>query len=230
MALLYSVVDCNSVNNLNIHNGGAVVDLSENQITKFVHNIQKNNYKVNFFHEKDPAVSYLLSCIENEATIGIGGSVTIDDLHLEEYLTNKNCIIYRHSKVDSDKKMDHRLMSQRCDYYLCSTNAITMNGELINMDGTGDRVSSIIFGPKNVFIIAGVNKIVEDIDSGITRIKEVAAPKNAIRKNKNTPCAIKGICIDCNSPERMCNTLTILNRKPRESDIELIIVNAKLGY
>jgi hypothetical protein len=116
------------------------------------------------------------------------------------------------------------------DLFLSSVNAVTLNGELVNVDGIGNRVNSTNFGPGKVILIAGCNKIVEDVQEAIKRIKNVAAPLNARRLNIDVPCAKVGRCVDCNTPSRICRVVTIHERKPSLTDILIILVGEELGF
>jgi hypothetical protein len=116
------------------------------------------------------------------------------------------------------------------DLFLSSVNAVTMNGELVNIDGMGNRVNATNFGPKQVILVAGYNKIVADVESAIKRIKNVTAPMNAARLNLDVPCAKLGKCVDCNSPNRMCRIVVIHEWKPTWTDILVILVREELGY
>jgi hypothetical protein len=116
------------------------------------------------------------------------------------------------------------------DLFLSSVNAITMDGELVNIDGMGNRVNATNFGPKKVILVAGYNKIVEDVQEAIKRIKNVTAPMNARRLNLEVPCAKLGKCADCNSPNRMCRIVVILEWKPTWTDMLVILVGEELGY
>ena len=116
------------------------------------------------------------------------------------------------------------------DLFLGSSNAITLNGELVNIDGIGNRVNSTNFGPGKVVLVAGYNKIVDDVQEGIKRIKNVAGPLNARRLNIDVPCAKVGRCVDCNSPNRICRVIVIHERKPFLTDILIILVGEELGF
>jgi hypothetical protein len=116
------------------------------------------------------------------------------------------------------------------DLFLSGVNAITMNGELVNIDFAGNRVNAMSYGPGKVILVAGYNKIVEDVQEAIKRIKNVAAPLNARRLNIDVPCAKLGRCVDCNSPNRICRVVVILERKPALTDILIILVGEELGY
>jgi hypothetical protein len=113
---------------------------------------------------------------------------------------------------------------------LTGTNAVTLDGILVNIDGNGNRVGAMIFGPKKVIIVVGRNKIVDgSAEDAIARIKEWASPPNAMRLSKQTPCAVTGICSDCDSPQRICRITTILDRKPTLTDIHVLVVNEDMG-
>ena len=116
------------------------------------------------------------------------------------------------------------------DYFLMSTNAITLDGELINIDGRGNRVAFLCYGPENVLIFAGMNKIVSNIEEGISRTRNIAASPNAIRLNKNTPCGITGKCEDCYSPDCMCGQYVITRRSGIPNRIKVILIGEELGY
>jgi hypothetical protein len=116
------------------------------------------------------------------------------------------------------------------DVYLTSTNALTLDGKLVNMDGAGNRVASMIFGHKRVYVIVGKNKICKDYEEASKRIKNVAAPKNAKRLNTNTPCRFTGSCNDCSSPDRLCNVEVILHRNPAGSNVNIFLIDEELGF
>lgn len=117
-----------------------------------------------------------------------------------------------------------------CDYFLMSTNAITLDGELINIDGRGNRVAFLCYGPQNVVILTGMNKIVSDVESGVKRVRNIAAPPNAIRLNKKTPCALTGKCENCYSPDCMCGQFVITRRSGIPNRIKVILIGEELGY
>jgi hypothetical protein len=123
-----------------------------------------------------------------------------------------------------------RKAQMTCDLFLSSTNAVTLNGYLVNIDGIGNRVNSSVFGPGKVILVAGFNKIVDDVEEAIKRIKNVSAPLNARRLNIDVPCAKVGKCVDCNSPNRICRAVVIHERRPTLTDILVIIVGEELGF
>ena len=138
-----------------------------------------------------------------------------------------------------DRYKDNLLPTQRkqlyrdvfsSNVYLSSTNAITVKGELYNVDGTGNRVAAMIYGPDKVIIIAGFNKIVEDLEEAKKRNKNTSAPANAVRLNRNTPCVKTGFCVDCHSADKICNIHTIINNQIDKDRLHVIILNNKYGY
>jgi hypothetical protein len=117
-----------------------------------------------------------------------------------------------------------------CDVFFSSTNALTLDGKLVNIDGTGNRVASMIFGPGHVVLIVGANKITDDLQQAMIRAKHLAAPMNAMRLNLKTPCATTGYCSDCNSEDRICKVTTIIEYKPDLTNFTVILVGEEIGY
>ncbi len=202
----------------------------EKSIERTIQSLKKNNFLPLYFEEEKLATEYLLSKIKESDTVGIGGSMTITQLNIPELLEERGNKVYFHWLESKAEMVDEaRLLANRADVYLSSSNALTEKGQLVNIDGIGNRVCSMIFGPKKAFIVCGINKIVKDLEEAISRIKNNAY-KNARRLKLNTPCAITGKCNDCDSPQRMCNVTTIMEKKPNKIDIEVIIINKELGY
>lgn len=136
---------------------------------------------------------------------------------------------YKEGLTDSDIKEIYR-KSFFADAYFTSSNAITEDGEIYNVDGNGNRVAAMIYGPDKVIIVAGINKIVKDLDEAIERNREMAAPANAKRLNKNTPCAKIGYCMDCTSADRICRNYVLIKNQGRKDRMYVIFVNKNLGY
>jgi hypothetical protein len=189
---------------------------------------------VAFAEDADTAKKIVLDMIPPEATLGFAGSTTVSQLGLIEELTlrgNKGPDLVELRKLPFEEMMRHLddMMRRQGDILLASSNAVTLDGKLVNIDGTGNRVSSMIFGPKRVVLVIGKNKIVCDVDEGIDRIKNVIAPYHAMALGRKTPCATTGQCSDCNSPERICNVTTIIEKKPSLSNIAIVLVGEDLG-
>ena len=197
---------------------------------KFVKKLEQKGYKVKTFRQKEKAAQYLQEQFHND-TIGFGDSQTL--LHMGLYaLLSKNNIVYDPNQFDdNDNFLKTAKKALTAKYFLTSVNAITEDGIIINMDGTGNRVAGSLFGHEKVFFIFGTNKIVSNIEEGVWRTRNIAAPQNAKRIGCNTPCALKGDrCYDCNSPYRICSGLLIQYKKMNDSDAEIIIIDEELGF
>lgn len=202
----------------------------DKRIENTIKALKNNNFKARYFDDSKTAFNVLLNEISVSDKVGIGGSMTISELGLPKALVDRGNTVYFHWLETTPEGMDNaRRNASTADVYLTSTNALTEKGQLVNIDGTGNRVTAMVFGPKKVYVVCGVNKITEDIDGAMKRIKENTY-KNARRLNLKTPCAITGKCNDCNSPQRMCNVTTIIEKKPSKIDIEVIIIGESLGY
>ncbi len=197
---------------------------------KFVKKLEQKGYKVRTFRQKEKAAQYLQEQFHND-TIGFGDSQTL--LHMGLYaLLSKNNIVYDPNQFDdNDNFLKTAKKALTAKYFLTSVNAITEDGIIINMDGTGNRVAGSLFGHEKVFFIFGTNKIVSNIEEGVWRTRNIAAPQNAKRIGCNTPCSLKGDrCYDCNSPYRICSGLLIQYKKMNDSDAEIIIIDEDLGF
>jgi len=192
--------------------------------------LKKNNFDVEYFESTKDAIDGILKEIDIKESVGIGGSVTVKTLELDKLLKERGNTVHWHWIESTSEGMDNaRENSAIADVYLTSTNALTQDGKLLNTDGTGNRVAAMIYGPKRTIVICGTNKIVENLDAAFERI-EKNAYKNARRLNLKTPCAVTENCIDCNSPQRMCNVTTIINKKPGKRPFKIIIINEELGF
>ncbi len=190
-------------------------------------NFEKNNIKFKSFENIYSLNDYLLNDIKDFESISIGGSITIEEIDIYNKLLDKGNNVIWHWR-DNDK--DTLISAMNTDIYLTSSNAITEDGKIVNMDGTGNRVSSMIFGHKRVYIIVGKNKLVENYEMARERIKNIAGPLNAKRLNRKTPCTITGKCSDCSSEERICKVETIIHKNPGGTEIIVCYVDKELGY
>lgn len=201
----------------------------EKRFLDTLESLRKNGFKGEYFETRDEAIEKLIDDISKDESVAIGGSVTIQDLDLYEKLKDEGNEVFWHWKPVESGAQELK-KARNADIYLTSTNALTMDGKLINMDGTGNRVSSMFYGHERVYIIAGRNKICKDYNAASNRIKNIAAPKNAKRLNKNTPCVHTGKCNDCDSPDRICKAEVILHKNPDNTEIIVYIINEDLGY
>lgn len=193
--------------------------------------LQKNGYLVSYFSCRQAAVDYLDSQFDQQ-TIGFGGSTTLRQIKLYQRLSTHN-IVFDPDQYTPEE--DFISIAQKCrntKYYICSANALTEDGVIVNLDHTGNRISNSLFGPQKVYFIIGINKVVKNLDQAIWRVRNVAAPKNAIRLHLKTPCALAGgdKCYDCNSPDRICRGLIIHLKKMASIEMEIILIGEPLGF
>ncbi len=204
----------------------------EERSKRAVEKLVAHDFKAIYAETTEKAIQELWKHLSPKQRIGVGGSVTIRGLGILEKLEAQGYTIDDHWKpgLSTENILEVRKSQMTSDLFLSSANAITLNGELVNIDGIGNRVNSINFGPGKVILVAGFNKIVKDVQEAIERIKNVAAPLNARRLNIDVPCAKAGKCVDCNSPNRICRVVVIHERKPSWTDILIILVGEELGF
>lgn len=180
--------------------------------------------------EAKTKVLELLSKNETKKTVSYGGSMTIDDSDLKEKIVAAGHeLIIRENYNTPEEIKECKAKTVTSDVFLMSTNAITLDGELINIDGRGNRVSYMIYGPDEVFIIAGMNKVVSNVDDGIRRVRNFATPPNTVRLERNTPCATTGQCADC-LKESICCQIVVTRVSMIPNRIKVILVGEELGY
>ncbi len=201
--------------------------LAENIISEMA----KRNIEGYYVATKEEATQKALSFLKEGMTISWGGSMTLSEIGLLDALKEKNCYnLLDRSQVSPDEVPDLYRKAFFADTYLMSSNAITLKGELVNIDGTGNRVAALIYGPNQVIIIAGMNKVVTDEIAARERIHNIASPINAIRLNKKTPCALTGTCHNCLSPDCICMQTVITRNSRDQGRIKVILVGENLGY
>lgn len=189
-----------------------------------------NGFEVSTFDTKEQASEYLNKEIDKK-TVGFGGSVTLDEMKLYDSLSTHNTIFSHWNVQDGKTATDMINEAMTSDIYITSANAVSENGEIVNIDGRGNRASSTLYGHKKVYIVIGKNKIESDLEKAIFRARNIAAPKNAQRLKTKTPCAIKGDkCYNCNSKDRICNALIVHYKKMLSCDMEIVIINENLGF
>ena len=194
-------------------------------------NLLKQGYKVTMCATCAEAADYLVNTVKG-TTVGFGGSTSIKDLNLYERLSENNEVFWHWMTPGFEAQMDTRLKANASKVYISSVNAISEKGEIINIDGCGNRLAAIEFGPKKVYLLIGKNKLADDLESAIWRARNIAAPLNAVRLHTKTPCAVKGDkCYDCNSPQRICKVMSVILQKPVNMiDYEVILIDEKLGF
>ncbi|MDY0234712.1 MAG: lactate utilization protein [Gudongella sp.] len=197
-------------------------------MNKTVEKLNENGFRAMYFNTREAALEELYKNISEEDSVGLGGSMTLLDLGVYEGLVNRGNKVFWHWKAEDKRGAIEKALNS--NVYLTSSNAVTEDGKLVNKDGAGNRVASMIYGHEKVFVIVGKNKIVNDYKEAIERIENIAAPLNAKRLNLKTPCVKTGKCSDCSSKDRICNVETIISRNPIGSEIYVYIINEELGY
>ncbi|MBR6657378.1 MAG: lactate utilization protein [Oscillospiraceae bacterium] len=192
--------------------------------------LRSNRMEAYFVKTSEEAVALVKELIPEGSVCRVGGSRTLHETGIISLLENGN-YDYRDSHVVPPEEVEEaRREAFFADFFLASANAITEDGEIYNVDGAGTRVAPIIFGPKNVILVAGTNKIVTDIAAAEDRLRNLAAPANAKRLGCKTPCAETGTCMNCKSPARICCSYTLLGYQRIPNRIKIIIVGEHLGY
>ena len=193
--------------------------------SKVIENLKQRGYEVLFFENGEEAAEYLNECIDGK-TVGIGGSATIESIGLYQMLSEHNDVTW-HWKQDADMA---RKKSMTSEIYLTSVNALAETGEMVNIDGVGNRISATLFGHQEVYFVIGRNKLVETYEDAIHRARNVAAPGRAKQLKKNTPCAVKADkCYDCKSPDRICNGMTVLWGPMTGMKGKVVLIDEELG-
>jgi len=199
---------------------------------KAAEGLERRGFQTVVVESREAAVQQILELVPPEATVGVPGSVTIRELELLPRLEQRGNPVIQHWIPGLPKEEGRRLRREEllADVLLTSTNALTLDGQLVNIDGGGNRVAAMIFGPDKVILVVGANKICDDLEAALFRAKKIAAPINALRLNTATPCAKTGYCVDCQTPNSICAVTVIMDKKPGLADITVILVPEELGY
>lgn len=197
--------------------------------TKVKEALERRGFKVSVFETGAEAAEYLNGKIDG-TTVSFGGSMTLRQMGMFEKLSSHNTI-YDHWNVPAGANADEiREKAMTTETYVSSVNGLSETGEIINIDGTGNRVASTIFGHSRLFLVVGSNKLAPSFEEAMWRARNTAAPMNAKRLERKTPCAVDGKCHDCNSPECICNVISIHRHPGRGTDTEVVLINETLGY
>jgi len=194
--------------------------------------LRRNGFDAHFAGTAAEAAARVLSYAQPGKSVGFGGSMTVAALGVKEELQRLGAILLDHGApgLSRAEKREVQRRQLTCDLFLSSTNALTLDGALVNVDGNGNRVAALSFGPAKTVVVAGANKIVRDEASAWARLQAVAGPMNAMRLGKQTPCAKAGVCQDCEGDTRICRIYQVLRRRPSLSDFTVIVVGEPLGY
>lgn len=200
-----------------------------------IKHLEKSNMEGFFFEDSASCVRAILDMLPKGSSIAWGGTETFKETGMLNALQDAASqgayeLIDRSFAKTPDEQRALYGKSVMSDYFFMSTNAITVDGQLINIDGNSNRVACLAHGPRHVMILVGMNKIVSDVKAGISRVQNVASPANAKRLNKSTPCGVTGVCGNCLSPECMCNNIVITRRSGHDGRIKVFFIAEELGY
>lgn len=206
-------------------------DTYELTAQEIIKNLAKRNMEGFYCKNSAELVEKVLSIMEDGAAIAWGGSASIKECGLMDAINcGRYSLIDRMSANTPEKSREIFAKTVMSDYFLMSTNAITLDGELVNIDGNGNRVAALIQGPKHVIIVAGMNKVAADIEAAYKRVKTESCPPNAVRLGRNTPCGKTGRCGDCLSPDCFCNQIVVTRRSGHQGRIKVFLVGEELGF
>ena len=204
----------------------------ENVAATIIKNLEKRRMNGFYCADKESAIAKVLELMPAGSSVGWGGSMTLKDNGFFDAIVDANAYQVIDRDTAKTKEEEKKIYSEICaaNVFLMSTNAITLDGELVNVDGRGNRVSFLCYGPDKVIVVAGMNKVVTDVEDGIKRVRNMAAPPNCVRLNKKTPCAVTGTCADCLSPDCICAQTVVTRLSFYPGRINVILVGEELGY
>lgn len=211
-------------------NNSSVIPVREKMIQRTMKKLKLNNMVPHYAPTIQEAQTLIQDLIPHGATVACGGSMSLKEAGIMEILRNGAYTFWDREAVDATQQDEILRKAFFADYYLTSCNAVTEQGELYNVDGNANRVAALCYGPKHVICVVGYNKIVPTLEHAKQRVEAIAAPANAIRLQRETPCATTGHCENCHSPQRICCT-TVIHQYQRHPDrIHVILVGQELGY
>ena len=204
----------------------------DERTAKTMDNLKRHGFDVRFCQTVQEANQVIDSFVKPGAAVGFGGSMTIKEMETAAFLAPKAIEVIDHNLPgqSAEKKAEMRRRELCCDVFLTSSNAVTEDGKLYNVDGAGNRIAAMTFGPGKVIVVCGVNKIVPDLDAAHERVLQIAAPLNNTRLETGNPCTRTGHCVDCQAEGRICRVTAVMDRRPMATDITIILVDQKLGY
>ncbi len=205
----------------------------DERLEQTIRALKRNRFDVRFAESAETAKRMVLDIIPKEAVVGIGDSTTVRQIGVLPELENRGTRVINPFKKEIHQNYELLKRTTRktfgSDVFLTGSNAVTLDGKLVNIDMAGNRVAGMIFGAEKVVLLIGRNKIARDVDEALDRIKHLISPYHAAGKGRKTPCAVSGECTDCDAPERICNVTTIIEKKPFWTDLTIVLVDEDLG-
>lgn len=212
----------------------------DTRVEKTLQALKRNGFEAYYAEDESAAVELVQTLIPKACSIGIGDSATVRELGILDALEKEGRTIVNPvseliveelnaGRCDMQQHLKLQKLSLMCDYFLTGTNALTEDGVLMNTDAAGNRVAGMFFGPENVVLVIGTNKIVPDIEAGMERLRNNCGPQHTKTKHRKTPCAVTGHCVNCNSPERLCRVTSFIEKKPLKTNIKIVLVDGDYG-
>lgn len=194
--------------------------------------LKKNGFDAVFVKTGAEALELVAKHFKKGATVGFGGSMSVRGIGVQEKATAAGCELLDHNAPGLSPEVKTKILRRQLtsDVFVSGSNAVTLEGEIVNVDGTGNRVAALSFGPLKTIVVVGINKIVRDLDEAFARVETFAAPMNNKRLDKPNPCVKAGVCQDCDGDTRLCRVYQILRKRPGGTDFTVIIVGEDLGY
>ena len=194
--------------------------------------LERNGFTAHYVATGAEAMEMVASFVQPGTTVGFGGSMSLKAIGAPEKVRALGAEVLDHNApgIDQEKQLELRRAQLTCDLFLSSSNAVTLEGDIVNVDGAGNRVAALTFGPKKTIVVVGTNKIVRDLDEALHRIETTASPMNNKRLDRPNPCVKAGTCQDCQGETRICRVYQVLRRRPLYSDFTVIVVGEPLGY
>lgn len=195
-----------------------------------VKNLKSRHFDAYYCENREEALAKALELIDEGATVSWGGAMSAQQIGLQDAMRNGNyTVIDRYAGKTQEERDQATKVAMFCDVYLTGANGLSLDGQMVNIDGTGNRVAATIFGPKSVLVIAGMNKVMDNLDAALQRARTVAAPMNQQRFGLNNPCTATGTCADCKSETCICNQIVITRNCRPAGRIKFILVGEDLG-
>lgn len=203
----------------------------EKQAATIIKRLEKRNITGYYCPDRTSAAEKVLSIIEDGSTVSWGGSMTLKECGVIDALKQAPVTLLDRASAKTPEEV--RTIYRKAfsaDYYLMSSNAITLDGQLVNIDGNGNRVAALTFGPEHVILVVGMNKVTKTVEEALDRVHNVAAPPNAVRLGSDTPCSVTGVCADCLSPQCLCAQVLVTRYSRTPGRIQVVLVGETLGY
>lgn len=192
----------------------------------------KNGFDAQYLESGAEALDFILAAVKPGMKVAFGGSMSLQGLGAPAKVAERGGVVLDHNApgLSAEEKAELRRSQLTADLFLSSSNALTLEGDLVNVDANGNRLAALAFGPRKTIVVVGVNKIVRDLDEAFDRIETYAAPMNSRRLDRKTPCAKTGLCADCEAEDRICRIYQVMRRRPALSDFTVLVVRESLGY